>query len=57
MDTQADIIRKLRNTQRRNEQEQEGLILRKRELERQHAINAAMIAAYEAATSEKPENG
>jgi hypothetical protein len=41
------VYRQLVNTQRRNEQEQENLMLRKRELERQHKINQAMIEAYE----------
>jgi hypothetical protein len=48
VETDSDkMYRQLINTQRRNEQEQENLLLRKRELERQHKINQAMIEAYE----------
>lgn len=54
-DTADQIVRKLRNAQLRNEREQEGLILRKRELERQHKLNAAMIEAYERETNEVRE--
>ncbi len=49
METDAQrIYRQLINTQRRNERERENLLLRARELERQHRINATLIQAYEA---------
>lgn len=47
----ARAYRGLVNAQRRNEREREGLTLRIRELEKQHAMNAAMIEAYENAKS------